>query len=84
MAFVTCSMLACSDLGVCLPIWASLGHTPCVQALQGMGGAGGRVWSEVGCSCRCHRPLCIVLVLRVENPQWVQALFQLDHTAPNW
>ena len=29
---------------------------------------------------RCHRLLCVVLVLRIEKPQWVQVLLELGHT----
>ena len=37
--------------------------------------------SVFACVCCYHGPLSVVLVLRIENPQWVHALLELDHIA---
>ena len=49
----------------------------CACRDMGRGGRGGQRATGV---CHCHRLLCVVLVLRIKKPQWVQALLELGHT----
>ena len=71
MACILCSTLVFTGLRACLLSLAPLGHVPFVQLVLGLGGYG-----EVKGQPRWSLPPTMALYwgLRVEEPQWVQAL----------
>ena len=81
MACILCSSLALAVLLACLLTLAPLGHIPFVPFAPGLGGCG-----EVKGQPSWSLPLNMALfsVLRIEKPQWVQAVLQVatyNHTA---
>ena len=75
-----CSVLAYSGKGVLAIAGLTQPHNFKFCSL-GHGGCGGLVGSRVTPAGRCHRPWLLVLVLRIEKPQWALALLELAHTA---